>query len=88
MLQYGHGYAFCLPVFVKLFFFQVWRLITNFLYFGPIGFNFFFNLIFAYRYCRMLEEVSFHGRTGDFFFMFLVGGSLMIVSLSTLRVDC
>ncbi|XP_061657554.1 derlin-2 isoform X24 [Syngnathoides biaculeatus] len=60
--------------------YQVWRLITNFLFFGPVGFNFLFNMIFLYRYCRMLEEGSFRGRTGDFVFMFLFGGFLMTVS--------
>lgn len=59
--------------------YQLWRLITNFLYFGPIGFNFLFNLIFTYRYCRMLEEGSFRGKTADFFFMFMFGGTLMII---------
>uniref|UniRef100_A0A6I8P0K0 Derlin n=2 Tax=Ornithorhynchus anatinus TaxID=9258 RepID=A0A6I8P0K0_ORNAN len=57
--------------------FQVWRLVTNFLFFGPVGFNFLFNMIFLYRYCRMLEEGSFRGRTADFVFMFLFGGFLM-----------
>uniref|UniRef100_A0A7N4NK14 Derlin n=1 Tax=Sarcophilus harrisii TaxID=9305 RepID=A0A7N4NK14_SARHA len=57
--------------------FQVWRLVTNFLFFGPLGFSFFFNLLFLYRYCRMLEEGSFRGRTADFVFMFLFGGVLM-----------
>ncbi|XP_064248149.1 derlin-3 isoform X3 [Passer domesticus] len=55
----------------------IWRLITNFLFFGPLGFSFFFNMIFLYRYCRMLEEGSFRGRTADFVFMFLFGGFLM-----------
>jgi len=59
--------------------YQVWRLITTFLFFGTIGFNFLFNMIFTYRYCRMLEEGSFRGRTADFFFMFLFGGALMII---------
>ncbi|XP_019718518.1 derlin-2 [Hippocampus comes] len=59
--------------------YQVWRLITNFLFFGPVGFNFLFNMIFLYRYCRMLEEGSFRGRTGDFVFMFLFGGLLMTI---------
>ncbi|XP_043924619.1 derlin-3 isoform X2 [Protopterus annectens] len=57
--------------------YQFWRLITNFLFFGPLGFSFFFNMIFLYRYCRMLEEGSFRGRTADFIFMFLFGGVLM-----------
>jgi len=50
------------------------------MFFGTIGFNFLFNMIFTYRYCRMLEEGSFRGRTADFFFMFLFGGFLMTVS--------
>ncbi|XP_013385390.1 derlin-2 isoform X2 [Lingula anatina] len=60
--------------------YQFWRLVTNFLFFGTIGFNFFFNMIFTYRYCRMLEEGSFRGRTADFFFMFLFGGTLMTIT--------
>jgi len=59
--------------------FQVWRLVTTFLFFGTIGFNFLFNMIFTYRYCRMLEEGSFRGRTADFFYMFILGGAIMII---------
>lgn len=59
--------------------YQLWRLITNFLFFGTIGFNFFFNMIFTYRYCRMLEEGSFRGRTADFVFMFIFGGAIMTI---------
>ncbi|GIX77813.1 derlin-2 [Caerostris extrusa] len=61
--------------------YQVWRLFTTFLFFGTFGFNFLFNIIFTYRYCRMLEEGSFRGRPADFFFMFLFGGTLMIFTL-------
>ncbi|KDR23092.1 derlin-2 isoform X2 [Zootermopsis nevadensis] len=59
--------------------FQLWRLVTTFLFFGAVGFNFFFNMIFTYRYCRMLEEGSFRGRTADFVMMFLFGGICMIM---------
>ncbi|KAK3084358.1 hypothetical protein FSP39_012158 [Pinctada imbricata] len=59
--------------------YQIWRLVTNFMYFGPIGFNFLFNMIFAYRYCRMLEEGSFRNKTADFLFMILFGGTLMTI---------
>ncbi|XP_043465833.1 derlin-2 [Leptopilina heterotoma] len=58
--------------------YQLWRLITTFLFFGTIGFNFVFNMIFTYKYCRMLEEGSFRGRTADFVMMFLFGGVCMI----------
>lgn len=59
--------------------YQLWRLVTNFLFFGPIGFNFLFNMIFIYRYCRWLEEGSFRNRTADFILMFLFGGTLMTI---------
>ena len=38
---------------------EVWRLATNFLYFGPMGLNFLFHFLFLYRYSRNLEEGSF-----------------------------
>lgn len=59
---------------------QIWRLVTTFLFFGTFGFNFFFNMIFTYRYCRMLEEGSFRNRTADFVLMFMFGAVCMIVS--------
>lgn len=52
---------------------------TTFLFFGTMGFSFFFNMIFAYKYCRMLEEGSFRGRSSDFLVMFLFGGTLMVI---------
>ncbi|KAL3274238.1 hypothetical protein HHI36_015649 [Cryptolaemus montrouzieri] len=58
---------------------QVWRLVTTFLFFGVFGFNFFFNMIFTYKYCRMLEEGSFRNRTADFVMMFLFGATCMII---------
>ncbi|KAG7212542.1 hypothetical protein KM043_012845 [Ampulex compressa] len=58
--------------------YQLWRLITTFLFFGNIGFSFVFNMIFTYRYCRMLEEGSFRRRTADFVMMFIFGGICMI----------
>uniref|UniRef100_A0A6M2DGW3 Derlin n=1 Tax=Xenopsylla cheopis TaxID=163159 RepID=A0A6M2DGW3_XENCH len=60
--------------------YQIWRLATTFLFFGTVGFNFFFNMIFTYRYCRMLEEGSFRGRSADFVMMFIFGGIAMIIS--------
>ncbi|KAF0299684.1 Derlin-2 [Amphibalanus amphitrite] len=58
---------------------QVWRLVTTFLFFGPVGFTFLFNLIFTYRYCRYLEDGSFRGRTGDFVIMFVFGAVCMVL---------
>ncbi|XP_045600194.2 derlin-2 [Procambarus clarkii] len=59
--------------------YQLWRLLTTFLFFGTIGFNFLFNMIFTYRYCRMLEEGSFRGRTADFVLMMIFGGACMLI---------
>jgi len=56
---------------------QVWRLFTNFFFFGSISLDFFFHMFFLVRYCRMLEEGSFRGRPADFLLMLLFGGSLM-----------
>ncbi|XP_037069108.1 derlin-2-like [Pollicipes pollicipes] len=59
--------------------FQVWRIVTTFLFFGPVGFTFLFNLIFTYRYCRYLEDGSFRGRTADFVLMFAFGAACMVL---------
>uniref|UniRef100_A0A8C2X9Z4 Derlin n=1 Tax=Cyclopterus lumpus TaxID=8103 RepID=A0A8C2X9Z4_CYCLU len=68
--------------------YQIWRLITSFLFFGSLGFSFVFNIIFLYRYCRMLEEGCFRGRRADFVFLFLFGGIVMTVSFKTFRLVC
>lgn len=68
--------------------FQIWRLATTFLFFGTIGFNFLFNMIFTFRYCRMLEEGSFRGRTADFVMMFIFCSSLMIVCCFFFIIFC
>nr|VZI36855.1 unnamed protein product [Spirometra erinaceieuropaei] len=59
---------------------QLWRLITCFCFFGHIDFNFFFNMYFVYRYCRMLEENYYYGRSADFLMMFIFGGCLSIIA--------
>uniref|UniRef100_A0A182KF94 Derlin n=1 Tax=Anopheles christyi TaxID=43041 RepID=A0A182KF94_9DIPT len=61
--------------------YQLWRICTTFLFFGTFGFNFLFNMIFTFRYCRMLEENSFRGRSSDFVMMFLFGGQAFTIML-------
>jgi len=63
----------------KLIFYrgQVWRLITNFLFFGTFSLDFLFHMYFLVRYCRLLEEGSFRGRTADFVYMLLFGWVFM-----------
>eukprot|EP00899_Mesostigma_viride_P007631 jgi/Mesvir1/1686/Mv21148-RA.1 len=61
-------------IFSKL---QLWRLFTNFFFFGNLGLDFLFHMFFLVRYCKLLEEGSFRGRTADFFYMLLFGGTLL-----------
>ncbi|CAL8088520.1 unnamed protein product [Orchesella dallaii] len=44
---------------------QYWRILTAFLFAGQISFGTVFNLVFMYRYSRILEEHSFQ-RTSDY----------------------
>jgi len=57
---------------------QIWRLFTNFFFFGMFSVDFLFHMYFLVRYSRLLEENHFRGRTADFVFMLLLGGGAMI----------
>ncbi|GMH05320.1 hypothetical protein Nepgr_007160 [Nepenthes gracilis] len=50
--------------------YEFWRLVTNFLYFRKMDLNFLFHMFFLARYCKLLEENTFRGRTADFFTCF------------------
>ena len=53
---------------------QVWRVVTNFLFFGNFGIDFLFHMYFIVRYSRGLEEGrAFAGRPGDFLFCLAFG---------------
>ena len=59
---------------------QLWRLFTNFFFFGALGIDFLFHMFFLARYCRLLEEDYFRGRTADFALMLSFGGTLMCLA--------
>ncbi|KAI5803179.1 Derlin [Geopyxis carbonaria] len=60
---------------------QYWRVLTTFLYFGPLSLDFMFHLFFMSRYSRNLEESSFRGQTADFaWLMFYSAASLLALS--------
>ncbi|KAI3741050.1 hypothetical protein L1987_58717 [Smallanthus sonchifolius] len=61
--------------------YQIWRLITNFLYFRNMDLDFLFHMFFLYRYCKLLEENSFRGRTADFFYMLLFGATVLTTTV-------
>lgn len=64
---------------------QWWRLITPFLYFGPVNFDFVFHMFFLLRYCRVLEEENYHGRPADFIWMIVFGAACMLVIGSAIK---
>ncbi|KAK1941888.1 Derlin-2.2 [Phytophthora citrophthora] len=53
---------------------QIWRLATNFMFFGLFSLDFLFHMYFV-----LLEEGSFRGRTADFVYMLLLGAVVMIL---------
>lgn len=66
---------------------QLWRLVTNFFFFGQIGLDFLFHMFFLARYCRLLEEGSFRGRTADFASMLLFGAALLTTAAPFVHVQ-
>ena len=55
---------------------QLWRLFTTYLFFGMFSIDFLFHMYFLVRYCRMLEEVQFRGKTAHFVYMILLAWRL------------
>ena len=51
---------------------QIWRLFTTYLFFGMFSIDFLFHMYFLVRYCRLLEEGDFRGRTSNFVMMLLL----------------
>lgn len=66
---------------------QVWRLLTTFLFFGLFSLDFLFHMYFLVRYCRLLEEGDFRGRTAHFILMLLFGITLMTMVAPFLGVN-
>ncbi|EFA77668.1 derlin-2 [Heterostelium album PN500] len=56
--------------------YEVWRLLTTFLFFDEIGLNFLFHIV---RHSKMLEEGSFRGRAGDYLFMWIFGAVFLLI---------
>mmetsp|Transcript_19216 Transcript_19216/g.24470 ORF Transcript_19216/g.24470 Transcript_19216/m.24470 type:complete len:238 (+) Transcript_19216:136-849(+) len=56
---------------------QAWRLLTTYLFFGTFSIDFLFHMYFLVRYCRLLEEGDFRGKTANFALFLLFGCSIM-----------
>nr|XP_016455956.1 PREDICTED: derlin-1-like [Nicotiana tabacum] len=75
----------CHPVHIALLYqplishFQVWRLITNFLFLGKFSINFGIRLLMIARYGVQLENGPFQRRTADFLWMMIFGAFTLLV---------
>ncbi|KIW00779.1 uncharacterized protein PV09_07759 [Verruconis gallopava] len=61
---------------------QYWRLISTFIYFGPLSLDLVFHIFFTQRYSRLLEESS--GRSPAKFMYLLTFASLCLLCLAPL----
>jgi len=58
--------------------FEIWRLVTCFVYQGRLGFPFLIHMLFLVRYGQSLEQTVFAGRTADYIFFILFGAVLLL----------
>ncbi|KXJ26931.1 derlin-1 [Exaiptasia diaphana] len=77
-----NAYYMLLDFGLVIYNFQIWRLLTCFVYY-PIspqtGFHYLINLYFLYSYSTRLESGLFDGRPADFLFMLLFNGLVLII---------
>eukprot|EP00940_MAST-03C_sp_MAST-3C-sp2_P001190 g1190.t1 len=66
---------------------EIWRLFTNFFFFGMFSVDFLFHMYFLVRYSRLLEDGYFRGRTADFVFMLLIGSVVMLTLAPFINVQ-
>ncbi|GAA5875171.1 hypothetical protein JCM16303_005033 [Sporobolomyces ruberrimus] len=58
---------------------QLWRLVTCFLYWGPLSLDFFFHLFFIMRYSKMLEETSFSNKRAEYVWLLIVSCTFLLI---------
>lgn len=57
---------------------ELWRMLTNFLFFGMFGMPFVFNMFFLVRYSQSLEESRFHGKAADYIWCLAVCATVLL----------
>ncbi|PRP88163.1 hypothetical protein PROFUN_03986 [Planoprotostelium fungivorum] len=67
--------------------FEVWRVITNFLFYDRMGINFIFHMFFLVRHSKLLEEGSFRGKTADFLYMYIFGGFVLVTLMALSHIS-
>jgi Derlin-2/3 len=66
---------------------EVWRLLTNFFFFGSLGLDFVFHMFFLVKYAHSLEEGSFRGKSADFLWMLLFGATLLTCAAPFINIQ-
>jgi len=59
--------------------FEIWRLITAFLFHGKLGFPFLINMMFLVRYGSSVEKDIFLNEPADYLWMLIIGGVLLLI---------
>ncbi|KAG8859033.1 hypothetical protein FRB91_008900 [Serendipita sp. 411] len=59
--------------------FQPWRLVTTFLYHGPLGYELLLYFLWFFRYGRWLEQTFFANKPAEYLMLLLVSAALIIV---------
>eukprot|EP01100_Stratorugosa_tubuloviscum_P009071 TRINITY_DN379_c2_g2_i1.p1 TRINITY_DN379_c2_g2~~TRINITY_DN379_c2_g2_i1.p1 ORF type:complete len:227 (-),score=81.49 TRINITY_DN379_c2_g2_i1:35-715(-) len=59
--------------------FEIWRLVTSFLFLGKLGFPFLISLTMIYQYSSSLEREKFGGRKADFVYMLFLSCSALLI---------
>lgn len=59
--------------------FQIWRLVSNFVFLGGFGFPFVIRLMMIIRYGVVLEKTTFEHRTADFAWMLVFAMTVMLI---------
>lgn len=57
---------------------EAWRIVTPFLYYGPLGLDWLFHMFFLVKYASALETGSFRGRSADFAWMLGLCGAALL----------
>ena len=57
---------------------ELWRLLTNFCFFGGFGLPFVFSMFFLVRYGQELERKRFEGRSADMVWFMAIAGLIMV----------
>lgn len=65
---------------------QLWRPLTAFLFFGPLGFNYILTIHFVWTYMAQLEKLNYK-HPEEFFVQLVFGGAALMVSYSLLGLS-